>query len=725
MIGKQLIRLSNRVYRLLKGTGVPLPTKQFREARLKSAGRGQWGEAKTALLTEISEGRSSGTSRLFNRKLLDRIEELGRKSPASPMTIALFGDGPQLQGQTGKTDHAEDISSDDFTDSQREALRQGRNNLVVLLMGAPGTGKTRVVSRLIRDYVNAGETTLLCCYTKSAVNHAVSRLDDNTRSSIFFRAGTFGSLIMEDDLPAFDNVVVDEAGMAHIAYILFLSGLATRRILLVGDPMQLGPIKALDHDPSPWLQKNIFQHQSGTDNLSELYAWQEKHTDSSVLLREQFDIPERIFSVINHFCYGNRLTCRSGGRGLISIIDTSELAPELIGSRRSPVNGVHGELVMSTLHDLLSKQSVTADAIGVITPFRAQSHHLKQLAASRDLPDAIEFGTIHTWQGRLKSAIVLDLTVSGVDHQFQVLSDSNQAMGLMNAALSRCRTHQGIEGRLIVIGNLEHMNTCYANGAITRVLNRLVSNADSVTRPSGEITAGSGLNKDDTQRYAQLTDTLVQDFNSRYRELSAALAGDNLPEEARIEALIWSGYDLIPRLIRLCNRLKRSNQPDWFNVSEDNMETLEQPVAALELSSLSENVRFSPGRISHFRAVISDLYMAIYESTMVRSATGRNQNPVEPVFDPDALSGDSYGRIRVWLKDLRNYYEHDTSKWEEWQRQNNKTQRDLFFQQSVGKPAPEKPQDYSSLNYLQATLFALKEVIAYLDTVRNKLKGNS
>ena len=155
------------------------------------------------------------------------------------------------------------------------------------------------------------------------------------------------------------------------------------------------------------------------------------------------------------------------------------------------------------------------------------------------------------------------------------------------------------------------------------------------------------------------------------------------------------------------------------------METLEQPVAALELSSLSEDVRFSPGRISHFRAVISDLYMAIYESTMVRSSTGRNQNPVEPVFDPDALSGDSYGRIRVWLKDLRNYYEHDTSKWEDWQRQNNKTQRDLFFQQSVNKPAPEKPQDYSSLDYLQATLFALKEVIAYLDTVRNKLKANT
>ena len=80
------------------------------------------------------------------------------------MTLALLGDGPQLQVQPGKTDHAEETSSDDFTDSQREALKQGRDNPVVLLMGAPGTGKTRVLSRIVGDFVAAGETTLLCCH---------------------------------------------------------------------------------------------------------------------------------------------------------------------------------------------------------------------------------------------------------------------------------------------------------------------------------------------------------------------------------------------------------------------------------------------------------------------------------------------------------------------------------------------------------------------------------
>jgi len=51
-----------------------------------------------------------------------------------------------------------------------------------------------------------------------------------------------------------------------------------------------------------------------------------------------------------------------------------------------------------------------------------------------------------------------------------------------------------------------------------------------------------------------------------------------------------------------------------------------------------------------------------------------------------------------------------------------KVQRDLFFRYAIDKFVPEKPQDYSSFDYLRAVLFALKEAIGYLDTVRTKLK---
>ena len=94
--------------------------------------------------------------------------------------------------------------------------------------------------------------------------------------------------------------------------------------------------------------------------------------------------------------------------------------------------------------------------------------------------------------------------------------------------------------------------------------------------------------------------------------------------------------------------------------------------------------------------------------------------PPEPIFDPNAMNGESYGRIRIFVASLRNHFEHDIKKWEEWQRQNNKRQRDSFFKHAIDKPAPEKHQDYSSLDYLRATLFALKDTIGYLEAVRER-----
>ncbi|HIN71978.1 MAG TPA: hypothetical protein EYM98_05255, partial [Dehalococcoidia bacterium] len=542
-------RLSGSIYRFLKRLGIAPPTSLYHRSQRVIASKQKWGEAEVALRDEIRAAKNSSTARLLNRKLLDRIEALDDSATASPMTAALFDNGPALREMADPTVAIEITDDKDLTDSQNDALQKGVGNRFLVLLGAASTGKTRVTTKLIRKFVAAGQTTLLCCYTKAALTHTVNHIDDDTRTSIFFRARTFGSLVMEEVTTEFDNIIVDEAGMASIAYILYLSSICRQRLVFVGDPMQLGPIASTDREESPWLRQNVFQKLSGMDNLSQLYSWQENNSDLAVLLRDQFEVPERIFNIINHFCYGNRLNNRTQGRGLISIIDTSELSPPLIGSRRSPVNAAHAEIVVSTLGELLTKQSVTAEGIGIITPFRAQSRYIQQLMASRGLPAALEIGTPYVWQGRMKSVVVLDLTVSGVDHQFRALSDDNQAMALMNASLTRCRTNRGTEGRLIVVCNLDHVDAAYGDSAVTRFLDRLVSNADSITKPTEAISADQGLADDDTQRYAQLTDTLVREFSSKYQAVSESLAGNDLPDESEVETLIWEGYDLIPRLI--------------------------------------------------------------------------------------------------------------------------------------------------------------------------------
>ncbi|MDP6139741.1 MAG: AAA family ATPase [Arenicellales bacterium] len=710
-------RLSGQAYKTLKALGLPMRARPWRQP----TARGEWAQAKTALLDEITASRHHSGARHFCHQLLERIEAL-EHVPATALTTALFKDGVALN-EPADTPIAPGADDSTLTHSQTAALAKGRAGRVLFLLGAPGAGKTLVTSRLAGEYVSAGETTLLCCQTRTALDYAVSRLAEHTRQNPCFTARTFAALISEQAREPFDNVIVDEAGMAHLAQVLHLSALARQRIIFVGDPMQLPPVaSAATPAAKRWLRRNIFQHQAGTDNLSGLFFWQERNSATSVLLREQYEIPGRLFDLLNHFCYGGRLVCRTPGRGIVSFIDTSKINPQVTGSRRSPVNTDHGEIAAATLAEVLQKKSVHPENVAVLTPFRGQARYLAHLGKLRALPEAIEYATVHTFQGRMKTCVVLDLTASQVAYTYRILEDDNQALALMNTALSRCRTQAGVEGRLVVITNLEHIRARYPNGAVTAFLERLRSVADNLSEPAAVPDSPQAPFSGDTLRYGEVTDRLLGEFERDYGQISAALASPRLPDEDAIRTLIWKVCDLIPRLLNLCNRLSTPGR-NYFRITPDKAQRLaELPLSALELANLAEQEQYAGAQVDHFSAVITHLYVLIYESTMATGESAENRPPPPPVYDPDAFDGNSYGRIRLWLKDLRNYYQH-LERAQQTQVPFNKTKIDRFFHAAIAKPAPEPPRGYSRLDYLRAELFALKDVVRYLETVRKKLKA--
>ena len=120
-----------------------------------------------------------------------------------------------------------------------------------------------------------------------------------------------------------------------------------------------------------------------------------------------------------------------------------------------------------------------------------------------------------------------------------------------------------------------------------------------------------------------------------------------------------------------------------------------------------------------FGSAINHLYLILYESTMVDKGPGfKKEGPPVPVYDPDATKGESYGRIRIWLQNLRNRYFHDIDSWPPEQQERIRQQVKQFFITAISKPGPEKSTDY-----LRALLFILADVVWYLDTVRERLKN--
>ena len=723
MANRTLLRLSSWVYRTLKGRGISVPKEPYQRARLKRLSKGEWGELKTALLAEIQATKHSKKSTVFAHRLIERIEEVERERPNHPLVDAVFNSGPALREHV---DAPSSSSSEQLTESQQEALSKAHKNKVLFIMGAAGTGKTRVLSRIVGDFVAAGETTLLCCHTKAAVDHATARLDSSVRDDAHFQAKTFAAAVQDPNTTPVENVVIDESSMASLPHILLLTSLASKRIIFCGDPMQLPPIAPGRGElVEKWLKRDVFSYQAGTENILELYAWIDRNRDISVLLREQFDIPERIFSITNHLYYGNRLSYRSTAKGVISFIDTSKLNPPLTGGRQSPVNAIHAELVADQVGETLEKRTLTADSIGILTPFRAQRRYLQHLLALRGLPDDLAIDTVHTFQGRKKSCIVLDLTASAVDYTFQNLGGSrqneSQAVRMLNTALSRCRTHAGTEGRLIVVANYQHIKTLYPDSAVLQFLDRIRSKTDRLIEPENvpDAMTGGRLQAQDISRFQQTTETLIQEIREDHARVVDSLAtGDEISEHA-IKGLIWNYCDVIPRQIQLCNRLRPSGGQDYFRNTEGTQRRLEQlPLSALELADVSDSKLYSPEREVHFRNVVSALYVVLYESTMQTADDGMAKRPpTQPVYDPNAMGGETYGRIRVWLRDLRNHYQHDTSAWEDHREALNQRQVESFFSTSIAKQKPDH-----GLDYLRAQLFIFADIVWYLDELRTKLK---
>ena len=179
--------------------------------------------------------------------------------------------------------------------------------------------------------------------------------------------------------------------------------------------------------------------------------------------------------------------------------------------------------------------------------------------------------------------------------------------------------------------NHDHMKARYPNGTVNHFLERLRSIADTLDEDptvSSEINDLTGAN---TLRYAETTDKLIEEFEADYREVSIALAGSELPAEEAVRTLIWNVCDLMPRLIRLCNRLRHSGAEEFFRTTEQSPRQIERlPLVAQRLADLSEKKRYDFDE-EDFKSVIGILYQLIYELSRDPDYKKSDRNPPIPI----------------------------------------------------------------------------------------------
>ena len=367
-----------------------------------------------------------------------------------------------------------------------------------LIQGMPGTGKTTVISHVIKMLVDAKKTVLLSSYTNSAVDNILikvaklgvdfirvgnpSRIHPEIRdhvigseSKIIKSIQDFEQELLKPYVIAstclaikdytfnirdhFDYCIVDEA--SQVSMPLSLGPLSfCDKFILVGDHFQLPPL-VTHTDPKVrlGLSKSLF----------ELLAIE--HPQSIVELKYQYRMCEDIMAIPNRLVYDERLKC--GNQDVaeqklkltnpagyvpasdfddswikhalnenthVAFFDHDQIPAFEKATGQNIVNTIEADLVRQTV-DALCSCGIDPSQIGIMTLYRSQLKVL--LSLFKDVPE-LEILTADRFQGRDKECIIISMVRSNAEGRAgELMKDWRR----INVAATRARS------KLIVFGS--------------------------------------------------------------------------------------------------------------------------------------------------------------------------------------------------------------------------------------------------------------------------------
>lgn len=293
------------------------------------------------------------------------------------------------------------------------------------------------------------------------------------------------------DQQQFDAVVIDEASMANLPYLMVLAAKSKAHIVVVGDPMQLPPIALTgDAKARKFLEEDIFTYISKAEATDELFAWHDKNRPLTTFFDTQYRLNEDLAEVLSTVFYEGRLKTATPEPNLhlpknqftsavptVNIINSRPYGPQLTQKDEergfAPQNEVHYAINVRMVQRLVMNNQIPVDEIGIIVPFRSTVYDIKDALYKVDL-GGIEVGTIHTFQGREKQVIIFDTVMSGESQygrrrHYSVRPFDEEKNGLavprlLNVAFSRSKK------RLVILADMDHINKVYADKFLGRLL---------------------------------------------------------------------------------------------------------------------------------------------------------------------------------------------------------------------------------------------------------------
>ena len=466
---------------------------------------------------------------------------------------------------------SKEIWSDKLDESQFKAIENTLKRDVSFIWGPPGTGKTHTLARLILNFCQRNERTLVCCIANTAVDTITHKFVDvlqknNTKNDLLkngeiVRLGytrdrkllaidqlfpetedarilrgkildieeildkldkkntqinellskrtelkndlvellrhkinnakvvfcTITKALLEDDISygKFDNIIIDEASMVSPGIALGLMSMITKRLVVTGDPMQLGPIAISNSGPArTWLHTSMFDLIKG--DLS-------THPCVSILKDQRRSAPA-IAELVNKVFYQGLLINVGNKRqksaihvptleGHISFLDIGQDPNYRV--QYSASHSRYNQFSIDKVSLLLKKYKhnlPSGSTVGIITPYRAQASKyqelIERLSIKNELGLSVRAGTIHSFQGSECDVIIFDMVDSLIGINGELMRIGNlyyrkQGEQLMNVAITRAIS------KLIIVGCSRVLSEGLRHGQVNRSIKQILLNVMS------------------------------------------------------------------------------------------------------------------------------------------------------------------------------------------------------------------------------------------------------
>ena len=320
---------------------------------------------------------------------------------------------------------------------------------------------------------------------KDIARHAFMAADVDVVLATAFRASTmlwypeFREMIEKGFAP-FTTIIVDEAGLVSRAATAVLSLLASRRVILAGDPKQLAPIsrmsRILPTSQARWLASSgvshlhdVRQNGDGTHLLKTQYRM---HTEvSEVVSRYQYAGELQTAEIVQNRAFAVPRLLRDQPRAIWYVIDEDKGDFPQIRAERGPCNRSWiRRKTRNVLEKIFSDEEIRGSQGLFLSPFVAQAKSITTFLATGGY-SSWTASTVHCQQGAQAKLVIFD-TVNASSTSWSI----QEWLRLVNVGLSRA------EEFVILIASRSEIQSPYLQPLLSLLRPMVLNRAGSVWR---------------------------------------------------------------------------------------------------------------------------------------------------------------------------------------------------------------------------------------------------